>query len=447
MMYQSIAVVWGRRWAATLLLISLAAGVSPTVCGQADGNTSLGEGALPADNGANNTALGYFSMNQNTEGFENTAVGSLSLSSNTTGRANAALGFLALEGNRDGSDNTATGTAALRSNTSGDANTAVGSSALNNNKTGQGNTAVGADTLYVNQTGVSNTAIGESALRANIASYNTAHGQAALRYNTVGEINTASGARALFSNSSGTHNAAHGAQALSFNTVGRNNTATGTFALLNNTTGDNNIGLGYLAGRNLTTGNNNIAIGAPGKAGEANAIRIGKAGVQKNTFIQGISGVTVADGVHVVINPAGKLGVATSSRELKENIKPMDEASEAIHSLKPVTFRYKKALDDEAIPQFGLIAEEVEKISPDLVARDENGKVFTVRYDAVNAMLLNEFLKEHRQVQEQQKQIAQMETALAAQKKQIEALSASVQKVTNRVELNNAQPQLAESTR
>jgi O-acetylhomoserine/O-acetylserine sulfhydrylase-like pyridoxal-dependent enzyme len=167
--------------------------------------------------------------------------------------------------------------------------------------------------------------------------------------------------------------------------------------------------LGYTAGSNLTTGSNNIDIGNSGVAAEANTIRIGIAGTQTTTFIAGISGATASGGAAVFVNASGQLGTATSSRRFKQEIKPMDQASEAILALRPVTFRYKQEIDPKGIPQFGLVAEEVEQVNPDLVVRDAEGKVYTVRYEAVNAMLLNEFLKQHRKVEE-------LEAALAKQK-------------------------------
>ena len=171
-------------------------------------------------------------------------------------------------------------------------------------------------------------------------------------------------------------------------------------------------------------------------------IRIGKVGTQTATFVAGIRGVTVASGIGVIIGSNGQLGTVTSSARFKEAIKPMHKASEAILALKPVTFRYKHDLDPDGVPQFGLVAEQVEKVNPDLVVRDEDGKVSTVRYEAVNAMLLNEFLKEHRKVEEQQGTIAQLKTAAARQQKQIEALAATVQKVSNQLELNKAAQQV-----
>jgi uncharacterized coiled-coil protein SlyX len=268
--------------------------------------------------------------------------------------------------------------------------------------------------------------------------------------NTIGEGNTADGGFALFSNTTASRNTATGISALFFNTTGMQNTAAGALALGKNTTGSNNTSVGYLAGENLTTGSNNIDIGANvlGAAGESNKIRIGKQGTQNGTFIAGISGVAVS-GTTVVVSSSGKLGVATSSARFKEAIKPMDKASEAILALKPVTFRYKKELDPEGIPQFGLVAEQVEKVNPDLVARDEQGRVYSVRYEAVNAMLLNEFLKAHRQVQELKSVVAKQEATIAQQQRGMEVLTASlkeqaaqIQKVSHQLELSKPAPQL-----
>jgi len=201
---------------------------------------------------------------------------------------------------------------------------------------------------------------------------------------------------------------------------------------LNNTVGSYNVALGVSAGSNLTTGSNNIEIGNSGVAGEANKIRIGA--TQTATFLAGISGATVPTGVAVIVDANGHLGTTTSSSRFKEAIKPMDKASESILALKPVTFRYKQELDPNGIPQFGLVAEDVEKVNPHLVVRDEQGKPYTVRYDAVNAMLLNEFLKAHRRIEEQDKRIDQ----LMAELKQH---AARIQKVSAQVELNKAAPQ------
>jgi hypothetical protein len=196
------------------------------------------------------------------------------------------------------------------------------------------------------------------------------------------------------------NNTAIGASTLFNNTSGSENTAAGSDALTRNTTGNRNIAFGYQAGQNLTTGSNNIDIGNAGAAGESRTIRIGKTGVQAKTYVAGISGATVPNGVAVIVGSNGQLRTVVSSKRFKEAIKPMSEVSEAIFALKPVTFYYKKDLDPDDIPQFGLVAEQVEKVDLDLVARDEQGKPYAVRYEAVNAMLLNEFLKEHRTVQE-----------------------------------------------
>ena len=210
-----------------------------------------------------------------------------------------------------------------------------------------------------------------------------------------------------------------------------------------------NIALGSNAGANLTTGSNNIEIGNRDVAGDAAKIRIGKVGTQTATFIAGIHGVTVASGVGVVVSSTGQLGTVTSSARFKEAIKPMDQASEALLKLEPVTFRYKEELDPDHIPQFGLVAEQVEKVNPDLVVRDANRKVNTVRYEAVNAMLLNEFLKEHRKVEEQGRKLQDQESAIAQQQKEIKSLTASlkeqasqIQKVSDKVEMSRPAPQM-----
>jgi hypothetical protein len=247
-----------------------------------------------------------------------------------------------------------------------------------------------------------------------------ADGFVALKNNTTGFKNTANGNGALFNNTTGNGNTAEGAGALGSNR--------GSF----------NIAVGFNAGGNLTTGSNNIDIGAVGVAGESNTMRIGTVH-QTSTFIAGISGVTVAGGVGVIVDATGHLGTVVSSERFKDEIKPMDKASEAILALKPVTFRYKHELDPDGIPQFGLVAEQVEKVNPDLVVRDAEGKVYTVRYEAINAMLLNEFLKEHRKIEQLTKGF---ESKLAEQQKQIEALTAGLQKVSAQLEVSKPAPQM-----
>jgi len=294
------------------------------------------------------------------------------------------------------------------------------------------NTFLGDDALVNNTTGLANTATGHDALSSNTeGGSNTANGRSALFSNTTGNFNTATGENALFRNTAGNFNTATGQSALFANTTGNNNTAIGQFALLSNTTGSNNIALGVGAGVSLFTGSNNIYIGSRGTFGESRTIRIGDPSTHGRISIAGISGVTVAEGVGVIVDSNGQLGTVVSSERFKDGIEPMDKASEAILALKPVTFRYKHELDPKGIPQFGLVAEQVEKVNPDLVARDDEGKVFTVRYEAVNAMLLNEFLKEHRKVEQLEKQVAALTAGLQKVSAQIDASKPAPQVVNN----------------
>src|SRR5881394_1823235 len=247
--------------------------------------------------------------------------------------------------------------------------------------------------------------------------------------------NTAEGTQALFSNTTGNANTATGMAALGSNTTGIANTAIGTRALLN-ATGNYNVALGDSAGEFLSAGDNNIDIGYNvfGVKGESNTIRIGNTDIIA-TYISGISGQTVVGGAAVFVDSSGKLGTMSASTRFSDEIKPMDRASEEILTLKPVTFRYKQEIDPRSIRQFGLIAEEVEKVDPDLVGRDEKGKVYSVRYDAVNAMLLNEFLKEHGKVEK-------LEKSVARQQKQIETLTAGLQKVSAELEASKPASQV-----
>jgi hypothetical protein len=373
---------------------------------------------------------------------ENTVLGDDALLNNT-GSANTAIGFNALYSNTSGFNNTATGAFALASNTGNFGNTATGAFALySNNSGGFANTATGSNALFSNTTGVENTATGFQALFDNTTGDgNTADGVNALANNTTGNLNTATGSFVLSQNTTGFSNTANGFGALGINTTGRQNTANGADALLINTTGGNNIALGFEAGARLTTGSYNIDIGNAGAAGEGNTIRIGKQGTQRTTFIAGISGVTVAGGVGVIIDSNGQLGTIVSSERFKDVVKPMDKASEAILALNPVTFRYKKELDPAGIPQFGLVAEDVAKVNPDLVARDEQGKPYTVRYEAVNAMLLNEFLKEHRKVEALESTVAYQQSINAEQQKEIQALTESLTEQASQIQKVSAQLQ------
>jgi hypothetical protein len=332
--------------------------------------------------------------------------------------------------------NTAEGAGALFSLSTGTNNTAIGDTALNHNTIGFNNTAIGNTALFTNSSGQRNTATGHNSLLSNTTgSYNTADGAGTLKYTTTGTYNTANGYGALNSN-----------------TTGLGNTANGAGALFHNTTGRLNIVLGAAAGQNLTTGSNNIDISNPGVAAESNIIRIGNevaftdpVGIahpaHTKTFVAGIHGSTASGAVTVYVNSSGQLGTLPSSARFKHDIHSMDKASEVILALKPVTFHYKAEIDPKGIPQFGLVAEDVEKVNPDLVTRDDQGKVYTVRYEAVNAMLLNEFLKEHRKVEAQDRKLEQQEASIAKQQKQIEALTAGLQKVSAQLEVSKAASQ------
>jgi Chaperone of endosialidase len=430
-------------------LLPKAQAVSPPPDGGYPGfNTAEGDNALKNLNtaaGVGNTAVGWFSLFSDVEGGFNTAIGvgalvlntggsntgigAAALILNTGGERNTAVGTAAMVNNNVGDDNTAVGDHALTSQTGEGPNTAVGSGALFNNTIGDSNTANGTFALFSNTEGDSNTAIGDDALLNNTTgSFNTANGFIALSNNMDGADNTATGAAALFHNTTGDDNTANGLNALNNNTEGDANTAIGRDALFRNTVGSNNTALGAFAGSSLKgNSNNNIDIGNPGVAFESDTIRLGSE-FQTRTFIAGIRGVQtgVADAVNVLIDSNGQLGTMSSSRRFKKEITPMDSASEAILGLKPVTFHYKS--DTKDTPQFGLIAEEVAEVNPDLVICDEKGEVYTVRYDAVNAMLLNEFLKEHRKVEQLEKQI--------------EALTAGLQKVSAQLEASKPTPQV-----
>jgi hypothetical protein len=325
-------------------------------------------------------------------------------------------------------------------------NTAEGDGALFTltGSTDTDNTAIGYNALY-NDTSFFNTAVGSSALFSlTSGNNNTAAGYKALYSNTTGHDNTANGAAALQSNTSDA-NTANGAGALTKNTTGDSNTAVGYRALTSNTTGSENIALGYYAGSLLTTGTYNIDIGNSGVAGESDTIRIGEQGTQAGTYVAGIYGVTASGGTAVYINSSGQLGTTTSSARFKREIRSMDRASKTILALRPVTFRYKQELDPAGIPQFGLVAEEVEKVNPDLVVRDADGKPYSVRYEAVNAMLLNEFLKQHKAFLEQRSKVQKLEALLEGVNERLREQDAKIQKVSAQLEVSKLRPQMASS--
>jgi hypothetical protein len=328
-------------------------------------------------------------------------------------------------------------------------NTAEGQGALLSLSTGIYNTALGLYSLVSLTDGEFNTAVGAGTLLANKADENTATGTGALLSNTIGDSNTADGAFALFNNTSGVENTAIGDQSLFNNTSGTANNAIGVHALFSNTTGNFNTAIGRQALSNSANGSGNIALGDFAganvfTAGDVICIGNGVQGddVSGSCFIGNIFSATSSSGTAVFVNASGRLGTTTSSRRFKEQISPMDRASEALFALKPVTFRYREEIDPERVPQFGLVAEDVEKINPNLVVRDKGGKAYSVRYDQVNAMLLNEFLKEHRKNEQQRKDL---EATIARQQKQIDALTTGLQKVSAQLEASKPPTRVVEN--
>jgi hypothetical protein len=310
-------------------------------------------------------------------------------------------------------------------------NNGEGVGVLVSRTTGIWNTGTGFETLNHLTAGNQNTATGLRSLFSNISGgYNTATGVYSLYTNTTGFFNSATGAYSLANSADGNNNTANGYSALYSNTTGADNTAIGFGALYRNMTANGNTALGFQAGLNQTTGGNNIYIGDVGFDGEFDVIAIGSipAGdAYQVTYIGGIFGTTTFNpAIPVVIADNGQLGTMSSSRRFKKDIKSMDKASEAILALNPVTFHYKSGAGDTL--QFGLIAEEVAAVNPDLVVRDGDGEIYTVRYDAVNAMLLNEFLKEHKTVEAQNGRIHEQETTITQLKKEFQTAVAQQQK-------------------
>ncbi|MFN0206369.1 MAG: tail fiber domain-containing protein [Planctomycetota bacterium] len=369
--------------------------------------------------GANNTALGLDALASITSGSNNTATGFQALVSNTIGSSNTASGTNALLSNTTGTDNTASGREALFSNTIGSSNTASGTGALFSNTTGNENTAFGSGALVFNTQGFSNTASGTNALLSN----------------TTGNSNTASGKDALDSNTTGSNNTAIGKQALGANTIGAFNTAIGFDSLSSNTTASSNLAIGAGAGKDLTTGGDNIMIDNHGTAADVETIRIGKAPVHGRTFIAGIRGVTTANAnaIAVLVDSAGQLGTVSSSRRFKEDIRDMGTSTDRLLDLRPVLFKYKQ---DQTLPEgssvppeYGLIAEEVAQIFPDLVVYDEKGAPFTVKYHILSSMLLNEAKKmkaEHKQLKEEHKELRDRVTRLESVEAELASLRAQV---------------------
>jgi Chaperone of endosialidase len=370
----------------------------------------------------------------------NTAEGQNALLGLTSGGYNTAVGFFSLRTNSSNSFNTALGAGALFANTA-DENTAIGAAALLSNTSGTLNTATGVLALLSNTTGGDNTATGFKALFSNVSGFdNNAFGYRALESHTANDHNNAFGAAALLSDQNGISNTAIGDGALQLNVSGVNNTAVGDSALLVST-GNENTAVGVQAGGNVTTASNVICIGSPGN------------NVDNSCYIGNIYGAAIdpATGIIVGIDSTGKLGTMSSSQRFKRDIQPIDRASDAILKFKPVSFHYKN--DAKNIPCYGLIAEQVAQVSPELVVRDNDGKPYSVRYDQVNAMLLNEFLKEHQAFVEQQCKVQEQEAIIAdlrrdlqanvtRQQKQIEMLTANLQRVSAELEVRQSAPQM-----
>ena len=420
-------------------------------------NTGTGFEALNHLTGGNqNTATGFRALFSDTSGSFNTATGVYSLFSNTSGFFNSATGAYSLANNTIANYNTANGYGALYYNTEGEQNTAAGFGALYRNTTGSSNTANGVDALFSNTTGEGNTAVGTTALLNNITgSADNAVGFAALRSNTSGDYNNAVGRAALTDNVSGGANNALGDGALAGNVSGSFNIGIGDTTLVF-CNGDSNVVVGSAAGNGITTGSNIIAIGEG-----VNGVSTVGGQVDNSCYIRNIINAPIDGGTAaaVYVDQDGKLGtVAFSSQRFKKEIRPMRQTSQAVLALKPVTFQYK--YDQKDAPQFGLIAEEVAEVNAGLVVRDKNGEALAVRYDAVTAMLLNEFLKEHRKVEEQEATIIRLKATVAQQQKdfqstaarqekEIKALTASlkeqaaqIQKVSAKLEARNPAPQM-----
>ncbi len=411
----------------------------PSICTAIGGNTGLGVNALtsvnPGAGGINNTAVGLNALTANTAGFYNVAIGSGALQSNIGGDFNMAIGAEALSQN-NANFNLAIGFRVGFMNTTGKHLTGIGAAAMRNNTTGDFNTAIGADALRENTTSSDNVAVGDSAL----AAYN---GLTA----GIDGFNTALGSISLTALTSGFQNTAVGRRALEFLT-----------------SGNNNVAVGWRVGDGLTTGNGNTFIGFQGGSNEGpnvdNVICVGTRGdtnggetTPNRCYIGQIFGITTGNtGSPVLIDFDGQLGTISSSRRFKKDIKPMDQASEAILALKPVTFHYKDRRDGkkaQETPEFGLIAEDVAEVNPDLVVNDKHGDIYSVRYEVVNVMLLNEFLKEHKKVEGQQASIADLKSTVALQRKEMQDLTAQlkeqaaqIQKVSAQLEASKPAPKV-----
>jgi trimeric autotransporter adhesin len=371
-----------------------------------------------------------------------TAEGCSALQLLSTGSGNTGLGWYSLYLDTTGSFNTGVGGGALALNNA-DSNTAVGAAALLLNTTGTLNTAVGTDALVFNDSGSDNNAFGAFALFNNNGSFNNAHGRIALNSNADGIENNAFGDRALRDNVSGSHNTATGDDALLVST-GDGNTAMGEQAGNTIVDGTENVCIGDGAGGGLVSANNNIAIGVPAAGPFLD--------LDDTCYIGSIHDEPISDAGSaqaVYVDQFNVLGFLPSSQRFKHDITPMDKASEVLYGLKPVTFKYNN--DTTARTQYGVIAEEVAKVAPDLVFRDKNGTVETVRFEQISAMLLNEFLKEHSKVEKLkndfQSRVAQQQKEIAALTAMVKEQASEIQKVSAQLELSKSAPQTVRNDR
>lgn len=418
--------------------------------GGGGGNTWAGFQAFNDPNGTADTAFGALALGSSFGSQDNTAFGDGALQHTTTGSYNTGIGADALRANTTGIYSTAVGANALASST-GSYNDAFGGSALGNNTSGANNVALGYSSLAANSTGSINTAVGDSAMSANTSGeWNQAFGAYALSANTTGQFNTATGFYALGGNTTGHDNTGVGTETFYKNTTGILNTAIGSLAgdfntgsyntlvgalagdteinNAGNTSGNSNVFIGFAAGGSTTTGSNNIEIGSfnTGTATDAGVIRIGSSVLQYSAFIAGISGVTtgVSDAVDVVIDTNGQLGTINSSSRFKHDIADMGDASSGLMSLRPVTFHYNQASADgvERL-EYGLIAEEVAKIYPEAVTYTPAGETQTIQYHKINAMMLNEIQKQHRQIEDQARELDALRERLETLEKALQAAS------------------------
>jgi hypothetical protein len=404
------------------------------VCSDSNSNTAVGTSALQVNTGEANTAVGAYTLLSNSSGFGNTALGANSLDANTTGQENTGLGLFTLSNNTTGGFNTGVGEGALFDSTTGQNNTATGFWALVTNSTGSNNTAAGYEALGgaygggTLQTGSDSSAFGFRALYSNTTGYSSAAvGYQALMSNTTGYYNNAAGYNALVANTTGYNNNAQGSYALSSNTQGYGNTAMGANSLLNLNTGSRNVGVGNNTGTSLVAGDYNVDIGwgVTGSADESGVVRIGNPTYATATYVAGVSG-NVVTGAAVYVTASGQLGVLASSERYKTDIAPLASDAAKIDKLRPVTFHLKT--DSDGALQYGLIAEEVDMIYPELVIHDQAGQIQGVRYDELAPILLSE-------VQQQRQELSDARAQIAAQTEKFAVLERQVEQVQ---EINRA---------